>query len=94
MGDGEVIYVKPVAATQALSLVYTYCWAARSGQASDTSAAIGTTVSDGVPDFLLPNLAVIKTVTANIQAADQWSAIFAMYEPQLPVWVFQRDEGD
>jgi len=79
MLDGETIYSKAVVATQAASLTYTYCFARRAGMAADTSALIGTTVSDGVPDFQLPNYAVVRTVSA-LLAGDQWSGVFATYE--------------
>lgn len=80
MGDGELLYAKAVAAAQTAGTAVVYSWAKRAGQGSDTSALAGLYVADGVPDYHLPNLAVIKTVTLALQATDQWSNVFCVYE--------------
>lgn len=83
---GNVFFSAPVVPVQAASLTWSYNWG--SGVTTLTATAGATTpnaVTSLPDDFWLPPGSTIASVTQNIQAGDQWSAIQLDIEESLDV---------
>lgn len=75
--NGDTIAIDLNKSSQAASSTAVYGF--RSDAPSYGSDSAGPNVQTSCPGFWLPPGAVVASSTANIQAADQWSAIVATY---------------
>ena len=80
--DGEIVYQAASNVGQAASLTDYWTWDPNYGS-SGYAGLYGATVSinlNPMPELWLPYQWKVQTLTYNIAAGDQWSALFVMYE--------------
>lgn len=70
VSDGSTTFVRAApAAVQAASLTRHYCW-----WANASALAFGSSISQPIPELVVPAGYVIAVATDNIDAGDQWAA--------------------
>lgn len=78
---GNVFYNACAAPVQAASLTWGYSWGAGVTTLLVTVGSTTPNVETSIPvDLWLPGGSTVQSITQNIQAADQWTAIFANIE--------------
>ncbi|MGH2877779.1 MAG: hypothetical protein ACRDLV_16120 [Solirubrobacteraceae bacterium] len=78
--NGLLIWTADLEAVQAASLACTYSWARGSGVSAAAAPITGARLSAGLPFLDLEPGDSLSVHTANIDAADQWSAVVVRYQ--------------